>query len=131
MPLVNFCEKIDKKYQEINKNQFFSEMTNVGNGQFDFIDISDRIMFTTAHFAISLLELWDYMKKDPGDEGYMFSNDDEVARISDKILYLGYDGHSGASFGCVMRSMQFIAIHGYDSFREKYIETNSSSSQRI
>jgi hypothetical protein len=74
MLLVNFCEKIDKKYKEIN---------------------------------------------------------DEVSRISDKILYLGYDGHSGASFGCVMRSMQFIAIHGYDSFREKYIETNSSSSQRI
>jgi len=94
-------------------------MTSVGNGQFEFIDSSSRIMYTTAHFAISQLELWDYMKKDT--ESYMLSRDPEVYRINDKISQLGYNGHSGASFGCTMRAMQFIAQNGYDKFREDYL----------
>jgi hypothetical protein len=94
-------------------------MTSVGNGQFDFIDSSSRIMYTTAHYAISQLELWDYMKKDT--ESYMLSRDPEVYKIGDKISQLGYNGHSGASFGCTMRAMQFIAQNGYDKFREDYM----------
>jgi len=94
-------------------------MTSVGNGQFEFIDSSSRIMYTTAHFAISQLELWDYMKRDT--ESYMFSDDKEVKRIYAKIEQLGYNGHSGASFGCTLRAMQFIAQKGYDKFREDYM----------
>jgi hypothetical protein len=59
------------------------------------------------------------MKKDT--ESYMFSDDKEVHRISDKISQLGYDGHSGSSFGCTMRAMQYIAKNGYDKFREEYM----------
>ena len=94
-------------------------MTSVGNGQFDFIDSNSRIMYTTAHFAISQLELWEYMKKDK--ESYMLSNDQEVKRIYAKIEQLGYNGHSGASFGCTLREMQSIAQNGYDKFREEYL----------
>jgi hypothetical protein len=95
-------------------------MASVGNGQFEFIDSSSRIMYTTAHFAISKLELWDYMKMDT--DSYMFSDDQEVHRIMSKIQQLGYDGHSGTSFGCTMRAMQYIAKNGYDKFREYYME---------
>ena len=94
-------------------------MTSVGNGQFEFIDSNSRIMYTTAHFAISQLELWEYMKKDM--ESYAFSSYPEVYRIYTKIEQLGYNGHSGASFGCTMRAMQFIAQNGYDKFREDYM----------
>jgi len=94
-------------------------MTSVGNGQFDFINSSSRIMYTTAHFAISQLELWEYMKKDT--ESYMLSDDQEVNRIYAKIEQLGYNGHSGASFGCTLRAMQYIAQNGYDKFREDYL----------
>lgn len=94
-------------------------MTNVGNGQFEFIDNDYHIMYTTAHAAISQLELWDYMKKDT--ESYMFSDDQEVNRIYAKIEQLGYNGHSGASFGCIMRAMQYIALNGYDKYKEYYI----------
>jgi len=103
----------------MRKSKLHTIMTSVGNGQFEFIDSSSRIMYTTAHFAISQLELWDYMKKET--ESYMLSRDPEVYRISDKISQLGYNGHSGASFGCTMREMQFIAQNGYDKFREDYL----------
>ena len=96
-------------------------MASVGNGQFEFIDSSSRIMYTTAHFAISKLELWDYMKTDPGEGGYMFSDDNQLRTISDKISQLGYNGHSGCSFGCTMRAMQYIAKNGYNKFREDYM----------
>jgi tRNA splicing endonuclease len=94
-------------------------MASVGNGQFEFINNSDRIMFVTAHAAISQLELWDFMKKDTGS--YMFSSDSEVRTIYAKIEELGYTGHSGGSFGCMLRVMQSIAQNGYDKFREDYL----------
>jgi hypothetical protein len=94
-------------------------MASVGNGQFEFVTNGDRIMFVTAHAAISQLELWNFMEKDL--ESYMFSSDSEVTKIYAKIEELGYTGHSGGSFGCTMRSMQYIAQDGYDKFREEYL----------
>jgi hypothetical protein len=94
-------------------------MTSVGNGHFDFINENERIMYTTAHSAISQLELWHFMQKDI--ETYMFSDAPEVNRISSKIVDLGYYGHSGSSFGSIMRDMQYIAQYGYDKFKEKYL----------
>lgn len=55
-------------------------MTSVGNGHFDFINENERIMYTTAHAAISQLELWHFMKNDI--DSYMFSDAPEVNRIS-------------------------------------------------
>lgn len=94
-------------------------MESIGNGQFEFVTNGDRIMFVTAHAAISQLEFWDYMKRDT--ESYMFSEDNRVTTIYAKIEELGYTGHSGGSFGCTMRAMQSIAQNGYDKFREEYL----------
>ena len=96
-------------------------MANVGNGQFEFIGESDRIMYTTAHAAISQLELWNFVKRDPGSGGFMFSGNPSVHKIYNKIEQLGYTGHSGASFGSIMRCMQYIAENGYDKFKEEYL----------
>ena len=68
---------------------------------------STRQMLSTAHHAITQLELWPYMKKDR--DSYMMSRDKEVSRIYGKIEELGYYGHSGCSFGWTMRQMQNIA----------------------
>jgi hypothetical protein len=78
-------------------------------------------MYTTAHAALSQLELWDFVKKDPGPGGFMYSDAPEVTQIYAKVEQLGYRGHSGASFGCILRSMQYIANYGYNNFRNKYI----------
>ena len=31
-------------------------------------------------------------------------------------------GHSGASYGCTMRNMEFIAKHGYQRFKDDIIK---------
>jgi hypothetical protein len=95
-------------------------MANRGNGQYEFIDPDSRIMYTTVHAALTQLELWDFIKKDPGSGGFMYSDAPEVTQIYEKVEKLGYSGHSGASFGCILRTMQYIANHGYDHFREEY-----------
>jgi hypothetical protein len=97
-------------------------MTSVGNGQFEFVTNGDRIIFVTAHAAISQLEFWDFMKRDT--ESYMFSSDPNVGKIYAKIEELGYMGHSGSSFGCIMRAMQCIAQDGYDNFKEEYLASD-------
>jgi hypothetical protein len=78
-------------------------------------------MYETAFNAITQLELWTYMKNFCG-ESFMFSKDTEVDHIYNKIVELGYAGHSGCSFGCTMRTMEFIAKHGLDTFEKYYLE---------
>ena len=97
-------------------------MASVGNGQFEFVTNGDRILFATAHNAISQLELWDYMKRDT--MSYMFSEDNQVTTIYAKIEELGYTGHSGVSFGITMRAMQCIAQKGYDNFKDEYLASS-------
>lgn len=87
---------------------------------FDYTDNHSRVMLENAYQAISLTEMWDYMKKDR--ESFMFSSDKEIGIISDKMAELGYDGHSGASFGVTMRNMQFIALNGLDEHKKMWIK---------
>ena len=98
-------------------------MSSVGNGEFEFIESDNRIMYATAHCAINQLELWNFMKEDPGSKGFMFLGAPEVKQIYEKIENLGYTGHSGASFGCILRAMQYIAENVYDKFKEEYEKT--------
>jgi hypothetical protein len=79
-------------------------------------------MFETAYQAITITELWDYMKKDV--DNYMFNSDDEVRRIYDKIEELGYIEHSGSSFGYIMRHMQFIAINGIENHKQMLLQNS-------
>jgi len=94
---------------------------------FDFIrDQNDRVMHETALTAITQLELWDFMKNFSGNS-FMFSNEPEISQIYEKIEELGYTGHSGASFGSIMRIMQSIANDGFEIFKQNYIANNSEN----
>ena len=73
-------------------------------------------MLVNAYEAITLCELWNYMKKDT--YSYMFSNDVEIQLITDKMNEIGCPEHSGYSFGWTMRNMQYIAQNGLDKYRE-------------
>lgn len=86
---------------------------------FDFIPSSDRIMYETAFNAITQLELWTYLKNFR-DGSFTFSGGPEVDCIYNKIEQLGYGGHSGGSFGCTMRTMEFIAKNGLERFEQDY-----------
>jgi len=93
---------------------------------FNFISETDRIMYETAFIAITQLELWDFMKNFSG-ESFMFSNQPEISQIHTKIKQVGYDGHSGGSFGFIMRIMQYIAINGIDQFQANYSSNSDNN----
>jgi hypothetical protein len=89
-------------------------------GNFDYIKCkASREMIENAYMAVNQLELWAFMKKNC--ESYMLSNGPEIWRITDKMVELGYDGHSGFSFGWTMRQIQYIAKHGEKKFIEDWI----------
>jgi hypothetical protein len=88
-------------------------------GQFNYVDESERDMFVNAWQAITLTETWDFIKNFQGS--FMMCGDENIYRISAKMSELGYDGHSGCSFGFTMQTMKYLAINGEEKFREDYI----------
>lgn len=89
-------------------------------GEFLYIkDVYSREMLQNGWKAIDQLELWGYMKK-PTDS-YTMSNDVEIDIITKKMSKLGYNGHSGFSFGWTMRQLQFIAQKGEQTYMEDII----------
>ena len=90
-------------------------------GEFKYISsYNDRVMMTNAWQAITLTETWDFVKQDI--DSFMFSSEPHISIISKKMEELGYNGHSGSSFGWVMRNMQYIAKHGETKFHEEYLK---------
>ena len=89
----------------------------------EFNDISDehhRIMLKNAHQAISLTESWDFMRTF-NEKSFMLSNSRTVYTIMTKMSQLGYDGHSGCSFGWTMRHMEFLAKNGKQAFLQQFV----------
>jgi hypothetical protein len=94
---------------------------------------NSRIMCENAWKAITLTENWDFMGKTI--ESFSMSNDKRIKIISKKMSELGYNGHSGTSFGCTMRNMQYLVKNGEEKFKklfnqekQKKYSTNSSNS---
>lgn len=83
-------------------------------GDFSFLtDKETQIMLADAYQAIETAEEWEYMKTDPGEGGYMFSQSDTMSKIGSKMTY---SGHSGSSYGWTMRCMQRLARIGWEAF---------------
>ena len=94
--------------------------TNITDAEFNTIpDEHGRFMLKNAHQAITLAEAWHYMKTF-SDQSFMFSNNPAVSAIMKKMSELGYDGHSGGSFGWTMRQMEFLAKNGKQVFLQQF-----------
>ena len=90
-------------------------------GNFDYIKSeNDREMIENAYRAVNQLELWHFMKKDC--ESYMMTSSPEINKIANKMIELGYDGHSGFTFGWTMRQIQSIAKQGEKKFMENWVK---------
>lgn len=88
-------------------------------GQFDYINNNhEREMYVNAWQAITVTENWDFVKADI--ESFMWAENPKIHIISSKMSELGYHGHSGSSFGFIMRKMQYIARNGEKKFKEEY-----------
>ena len=97
---------------------------NIGDGNFEYIaDIHEREMLQNAYKAIQISEGWDFVQSDPGDGGFMYSQNPMCNKIMQNMEKCQPSvGHSGTSFGCVMRSMQYLAIHGKELHKQCYIK---------
>lgn len=89
-------------------------------------DINSKLIIDSAIRAVSNLELWSWLR-DVNIESFMFSNDPNISRIYNEIERLGYNGHSGSSFGLTMRQMEFIAKNSFDTYRQNYLANNNQN----
>lgn len=83
-------------------------------------DKHSREMLVNAWNAITELDMWNYMRRE--QYSFTWSNDAEIAIILNKMSELGYDGHSGCSFGWTMRHMQYIARVGEEEYAKDYLK---------
>jgi hypothetical protein len=91
----------------------------IGNGTFEYIsDLNDRNMLINAWQAITLTNNWNFVAQDI--DSFTWSNNSHISDISRKMEDLGYYGHSGASFGFIMRNMQYLAQNGENKFIELF-----------
>jgi len=87
---------------------------------FSFVtNSSNKLMLVNAYDAITKADAWNFIKKDCNS--FMFCNEPIIWKITQAMSDLGYNGHSGASFGLVLREMQFIAQNGIESYRAMYL----------
>ena len=63
-----------------------------------------------------MTETWNFVKQPT--ESFMMSNDNRIWIITAKMEELGYNGHSGCSFGWTMRQMQYIARNGEENYKK-------------
>jgi hypothetical protein len=83
-------------------------------------DKNMRNMVANGHEAVTQLELWEWLSTFEPFNGFMFSSNDNVTAIGNKMESLpNPPGHSGASFGVTMRHLQFIAKHGMDNYKKE------------
>jgi len=92
--------------------------TCVAPGDFSslHLDKTEKDMLSDAYETITSLGLWDWMR-DPttrGDGGFMFSDAPEITKIANAMKYK--DLHSGGSFGVTLRTMEMIAVHGWNAY---------------
>jgi len=107
-----------------NNIQVFDEMY-YGNGEFDFIkDKSVKEQLKSAHKAITLCELWNWLRiyEPPPKRGFMWSTSPELDRLQEQMWKDPINNqHSGSSYGLIMREMEYIAKNGYENYkRETY-----------
>ncbi len=103
--------------------------TSITHAEFNTIpDEHSRFMLKNAHQAITLTESWGYMRtfssnsSNSSNQSFMFSNSPTLSTITNKMSQLGYDGHSGSSFGWTMRQMEFLAKNGKQAFLRQFTQ---------
>jgi len=101
-----------------SKNLIFNGI-NLGDGKMEYIeDKNEKLMATNAWQAITQTKCWNFVSEDI--DSFMFSDDNRISIITEKMEELGYHDHSGCSFGCTMRNMQYLVKNGEEEFKKIY-----------
>ena len=81
-------------------------------------DYIKKVMSNAFH-AVCDANAWEWLA-DFNDTSFMFSKDPMVAKIDNNMVKLGFNDHSGASFGWTMREMEYLAKNEKDKFLNRY-----------
>jgi hypothetical protein len=90
-------------------------------GTFDGLNLPewDKQMIQSAFEAVENVEGgWEFLRTytPPADQGFMFSLPTGKRLEIDEAISNRYPGHSGASYGCTMRTIEFIAKQGWNAY---------------
>lgn len=96
-------------------------------GNFDGLNLPkwDREMIQSGFEAVESVEGgWEFLRTytPPADQGFMFSLPTGKRLEIDNAISNRYPGHSGASYGCTMRVLEFIAKQGWDAYAKKTLD---------
>ncbi len=104
----------------------YSDETN--NGNFEFIeDYTNRKFLQSAYRAITVCNLWEWMKtyNPNGNQGFMLGSPNNLETLYEEMKKDEInDYHSGVSHAFVMRTMEYIAKNGYDTYAVNYKKNN-------
>jgi hypothetical protein len=114
-----FTDLEEEKMHDLLKVINHDLNSKIGDGKMEYIkDKLDKEMFTNAWKAITLTNNWDFIKQ--RTDGFSLSRDIRINEITTKMEELGYNLHSGLSFGLTMRSMQYLLQYGEEEFKKMF-----------
>ena len=91
---------------------------------FGFInDTSTRAMVLSAYKAVARAEAWSLLRNFTGDS-FILSVDPQITDLMTRVDNEYSGGHSGASMGCTMRHMEYIAKNGFTNYRDYIMESS-------
>ena len=121
---LNNIEVVNNNNDENNNKDFFGIDECANNSGFEFVSEWSRPYLKSAHKAVTRCELWNWLQvyKPEEERGFMFAqNVPELDRLNEELMKDPVTGgHSGSSYACVMRNMEFIAKNGYKEFKAGY-----------
>jgi len=93
-----------------------------GNGAFNFVrNEVERNLYKNMHNAITATESWNWLRNYTPEDGFSMSTHPQLTKIQNKMLEDPISGHhSGCSYACMMRNMEYIAKNGYETFKTLY-----------
>jgi hypothetical protein len=115
---MNTVPKIPAPYSPV---EYTISVPTLTTNIFEYVeDIHYRLMLQNAFQSISETNTWGFVKKD--HHAFMFCSEPEIYKIINKMAELGYEGHSGCSFACTMRTMQYLIQNGEEKFKELFLK---------
>jgi hypothetical protein len=91
---------------------------------FAFItNLQNRAFLVSAFKAITNCELWPWFNDFDSSNNFMFSSCSEIDLLRAELSKDRINGyHSGASYGFVLRQMEYIAKNGYEKYKSEYLQ---------
>ena len=106
-------------------------------GNFDGLNLPDwdREMIESGVQAVSSVEGgWDFLKTydPPQNEGFMFvSSPPAKLKEIESAVIDRYSGHSGASYGCTMRVLQYIGKVGWNTYAKEMLDEYGPPKKKV